>query len=80
MIDRICLFFDNFEHWEEDDAQTGDFWSKVQRSFLPISARKSAQMFTKVWKECWWQLRIFKHKSYGKRALKPARGSGGRAL
>ena len=29
-----------------------------------------------VWKECWWQLRIFKHKSYGETALKPTRGSG----
>ena len=41
---------------KKDGAQTGDFWSKVQRSFLPIPARKSAETFTKVWKECWWQL------------------------
>ena len=46
-------------------------------SFSPIPARKSAETFTKVWKECWWQLRIFKHKSYGETALKPARGSEG---
>ena len=30
----------------------------------------------KIWKECGWQLRIFKHKSYGETALKPARGLG----
>ena len=48
----------------------------MQRLFSPIPARKYAETFTKVWKECWWQLRIFKHKSYGETALKPARGSG----
>ena len=35
-----------------DDSQTGDFRSNVQRSFSPIPARKSAQTYTKVWKEC----------------------------
>ena len=60
-----------------DDTQTGDFRSKVHRSFSPIPARKSAETFTKVWKECWWQLRIFKHKSCGETAVKLARGLGG---
>ena len=61
-----------------DDIQTGDFRSKVQCLFLPsLPARKSAETFTKVWKERWSQLKIFKHKSYGETALKPARGSGG---
>ena len=59
-----------------DDAQTGDFRSKAQRLFLALPSRKSAETFTKVWKQCWWQLRIFKHKSYDERALKPARGFG----
>ena len=31
-----------------DDAQTGDFRGNVQRSFLPIIAKKSAETFTKV--------------------------------
>ena len=52
----------------------------MQRLFLPIPAGKLAETFAKVWKECWWQLRIFKHKSYGETALKPARGSGGGAV
>ena len=60
-----------------DDTQTVVFRSKVQRSFSPKPARKSAETFTKVWKECWWQLRIFKRKSYGETALKPAKGFGG---
>ena len=50
------------------------FGAKFNAYFCQIPARKSAETFTKVWKECWWQLRIFKHKSYGEIALKPARG------
>ena len=53
------------------------FGAKFNAHFSPIPARKSAETFTTVWKKCWWQLRIFKHKSYGETALKPARESGG---
>ena len=66
-----------YVYGRKDDAQTGDFRSKVQPSFSPIPASKSAETFTKVWKESWWQLKIFKQKSYGETALKPARGYGG---
>ena len=79
MIYGVCLFFEILNIGRKDDTQTGDFRSKVQRSFLPIPARKSAETFTEVWKGRWWQLRIFKHKSYGETASK-LEDLGGRAL